>query len=142
MDPRQEYNQRWQFFYSITGCGMKIYNTYSRMIGAEMFAKYLQHLVCVQLKWPIERGAQVPLYWEGAPIGETCEIDLLIGGKIIVDIYVQDSIGEPERNRLKCRMTATQLPYGMIFNLEDKRQYCEWYSLDAEIGMIEKIKLL
>lgn len=142
MDPRQEYNQRWQFFYLITGCGMKIYNTYSRMIGTEMFAKYLQYLVSTQLKWPVERGAQVPMYWEDAPIGMTCEIDFLIGGKIIVDFYIQSAVGESERNRLKSRMNATHLPYGMIFNLEEGRQYCEWYHRDAETGMIDKITRL
>lgn len=142
MDPRQEYNQRWQFFYRITGCGMKIYNTYSRMIGTEMFAKYLQYLVSTQLKWPVERRAKVPMYWEDAPIGDTCEIDFLIGGKIIVDFYMQSAIGEPERNRLKSLMNATHQPHGMIFNLEEGRQYCEWYHRDEDTGIIEKINLL
>lgn len=121
---------------------MKIYNTYGRMIGTEMFAKYLQYLVNSSLKWPVERGARVPMYWEDAPISETCEIDFLIGGKIMVEFYMQSSIGEVERNRLKSQMKATHLPYGMIFNLEEGRQYCEWYNRDAETGIIDKINLL
>lgn len=140
MDPRQEYNKRWEFFYLISGCGMKIYNTYSRMMGTEMFAKYLQYLVSTQLTWPVKRCAQVPLYWEGAPIGATCEIDFLIGEKIMVEFYMQSAIGEDERNHLRSRMKATHLPYGMIFNLEEGRQYCEWYYRDDKTDIVEKIK--
>lgn len=55
---------------------------------------------------------------------------------------MQNSIGEPERNRLKSLMKVTHLPYGMIFNLEEGRQYCEWYNRDAETGMIDKITRL
>lgn len=142
MDPRHEYNQRWNFFYRITGCGMKIYNTYGRMIGTEIFAKYLQHLVSTQLKWPVERGVEVPLLWEDTPIDDSCTIDFLIGGKIICDFYRQQSVGEPERNRLKALMTATHLPYGMVFNLAEGQHYCEWYYRDPATGIIEKITRL
>lgn len=142
MDPRQEYNQRWHFFYLITGCGMKIYNTYGRMIGTEIFTKYLQHLVGTQLKWPVERNIEVPLYWEDTPICDSCTIDFLIGGKITCDFYMQQSIGEPERNHIKSRMAATHLPYGMIFNLAEGQHYCEWYYRDTTTGIIEKITRL
>lgn len=121
---------------------MKIYNTYSRMIGTEIFAKYLQYLIRTSLKWPVERNAQVPMYWEGTPINDTCNIDFLIGGKIIADFYMQASLGEPERNYLKSRMNVTHLPYGMIFNLAEGQHYCEWYNRDPETGIIEKITLL
>ncbi len=121
---------------------MKIYNTYGRMIGTEIFAKYLQYLVSTVQKWGVERGVQVPMYWDNTPIGDTCSIDFLIGSKIIVDFYMQNSIGEPERNRLKSLMKVTHLPYGMIFNLEEGRQYCEWYNRDAGTGMIDKITRL
>lgn len=142
MDPRKEYNDRWNFFYLITGCGMKIYNTYSCMIGTEIFAKYLQYLVSTSLKWPVERSVKVPMYWEDTSIGDTCTIDFLIGGKIIVEFYMQSSIGEPERNHLKNLMAITHLPYGMVFNLAESQHYCEWYYRDKMTGIIEKITRL
>ncbi|MBQ0019433.1 MAG: hypothetical protein KBT39_02815 [Bacteroidales bacterium] len=109
-------------------------------MSADVSAGILVSAMCAS--WGVERGVQVPMYWDNTPIGDTCSIDFLIGGKIIVDFYMQNSIGEPERNRLKSLMKVTHLPYGMIFNLEEGRQYCEWYNRDAETGMIDKITRL
>lgn len=121
---------------------MKIYNTYSRMIGTDIFAKYLQYLVSTSLKWPVERNVQVPMFWDNAPINDTCTINFLIGEKIIVDFYMQTTVGEVERNRLRNLMTITHLPYGMIINLAEGVLYSEWFYRDPNTGIIDKIKRL
>lgn len=142
MDPRQSYNQRWMFFYRLSGIAMNIYNTIHFGMGTAIYAKYFIYLA-EKAGYGIQLNAQMPLYWNDEQLPTTCDIHLLVNSNIIVDIYSKDAdTNQHDREYLKNRMAITHCPYGMIINFKREILYSEWFARDPETGIIDKIKML
>lgn len=141
IDPRTEYNRKWQFFYVLSGYGMKIYKVYHYGLGVEIYSKLFEHLVTTG-GCRVERGVPVPMYWEGVKTAQTCDIPLLINGHLMVDVYSKAEITQVDRDYLKKRMQLTHIPYGIVMNFASDKFYSDWFFRDPTTGVIEKIKLI
>lgn len=86
-----------------------------------------------------EQNVPMPMYWDEDPMGMECTVPFVINGNVVMDVYIQKTIGDQERQALKNKMRITRSPYGMICNFADHIFYTEKYTRDKKNGIIDKI---
>lgn len=138
---KERYNGRWKFFQYLSGTGMSIYNTYHYGMGRDVYAKIFECLLRRE-GIAVERDAELPMYWYDDKLDGTYNVDMLVNGNVIVDIYSIDRIDNEQRQILKSRMKLTHTHYGIVCNFDRNMFYSEWYILDKQTGIIDRIKLM
>lgn len=123
---------------------MKVYTRLKYGMGTEVYIPMLKYLLEKDgLK--VDRNAQLPMFWDDAPIGDSCTIDLKVHGNsadVIIKVISQDCVESTDRKPFKNIMEITHSQYGMIINFSPDKLYSEWYHREPDTGVIDKIKLL
>lgn len=144
IDPRSQYNRRWQLFHYVSGMAMKVYVRFKYGQGTDVYIPMLSYLLQKD-GLTVERNAHLPMYWDDNPIGDTCTVDLYVRGQsagIMIKVLSQDHIDTTDREPFKNRMHLTHSQYGMLINFSPDKLYSEWYHRDPDTAIIDKIKLL
>ena len=139
MDLVAEHNKSLSFFAEIAGLAMKVYNNYHGGLLESAYEAALKYLL-EQRGHKVERQVLVPIYWDDVQLDQSYRLDLLIDGKIIVELKAIAHIDSPHRRQLWNYMNLTHIPYGMLINFSPDGLYSEWYVRNNETGRIDKIK--
>ena len=130
---------QYEFFYEIAGVAMKVHAKYRYGLLEAAYEAALKYLL-EQRGHKVERQVPVPIYWDDVQLDQTYRLDLLIDGKIIVELKAIAHIDSPHRRQLWNYMNLTHIPYGMLINFSPDGLYSEWYVRNNETGRIDKIK--
>ena len=130
---------QYEFFYEIAGVAMKVHAKYRYGLLEAAYEAALKYLL-EQSGHKVERQVLVPIYWDDVQLDQTYRLDLLIDGKIIVELKAIAHIDSPHRRQLWNYMNLTHIPYGMLINFSPDGLYSEWYVRNKETGRIDKIK--
>ena len=130
---------QYEFFYEIAGVAMKVHAKYRYGLLEAAYEAALKYLL-EQRGHKVGRQVPVPIYWDDVQLDQTYRLDLLIDGKIIVELKAIAHIDSPHRRQLWNYMNLTHIPYGMLINFSPEGLYSEWYVRNKETGRIDKIK--
>ena len=130
---------QYEFFYEIAGVAMKVHAKYRYGLLEAAYEAALKYLL-EQSGHKVERQVLVPIYWDDVQLDQSYRLDLLIDGKIIVELKAIAHIDSPHRRQLWNYMNLTHIPYGMLINFSPDGLYSEWYVRNKETGRIDKIK--
>lgn len=141
-EPRIRYNRRWLFMYYLTGIGMKLYNSYRHWLVIDDYKVLFEYAVRRD-GFEACRNAELPIYFEDELVGDaTHTTDLLVNGNVMMMLYRQPDIGDPERHILESHLSLTHTQFGFIGNFGEDQFYSEWYIRDPQNARIERVKLM
>ena len=130
---------QYEFFYEIAGVAMKVHAKYRYGLLEAAYEAALKYML-EQRGHKVERQVLLPIYWDDVQLDQSYRLDLLIDGKIIVELKAIAHIDSPHRRQLWNYMNLTHIPYGMLINFSPEGLYSEWYVRNKETGRIDKIK--
>ena len=136
-----EYNKKYSFFQEIVGFAMKVYNTYRPGLLENAYEAALDYLLNQNGHHSV-RQVYLPIYWENVQLDQNYRMDMVVDGKIIVELKAVSNVIHAHRKQLFNYMNLTHMPYGMIINFSDNILYSEWYERDSTTGEITRIRLM
>lgn len=139
MDLIKEHNKKYQFFVTITGVAMKVYNNYHSGMLESAYEAAMKYLLELD-GYKVDRQVALPIYWENVKLDQTYRMDLVINDNIIVELKAIQFVGDEQRKQLKNYLNITHCPYGMLINFSPECIYSEWYERYPD-GKIERVKL-
>lgn len=139
MDLIKEHNKKYQFFVTITGVAMKVYNNYHSGLLESAYEAAMKYLLELD-GYKVDRQVALPIYWEDVKLDQTYRMDLVINDNIIVELKAIQFVGDEQRKQLKNYLNITHCPYGMLINFSPECIYSEWYERYPD-GKIERVKL-
>ena len=89
-----------------------------REFGPGLAEKHYEEALCHELDLrgiPHQRQVPVAVIYKGKRIGET-RIDLVVAGKVIVELKACDSLGPLHHAQLKCYLHLMKLRVGLLIN--------------------------
>ena len=99
---------------SIIGCAYKVHNT----LGSGFLEKVYQSALCIELrKLGLQVVEQEPIkvIYEGQIVGEYYA-DLLVEGRVIVEIKAADELARAHEIQLVNYLSATDIEVGLLIN--------------------------
>ena len=99
---------------SIIGCAYKVHNT----LGSGFLEKVYQSALCIELrKLGLQVVEQEPIkvIYEGQIVGEYYA-DLLVEGRVIVEIKAADELARAHEVQLVNYLSATDIEVGLLIN--------------------------
>ena len=133
-------NEKWDFFYKITGEAMNVYNKFHAGLLESAYETGLKFLL-ERDGYKVEEQVYVPMFWDDIRLEQSYRIDLLVNDDIIIELKTAKFIGTEHRRQLWNYMNLTHKPYGMLINFTEEGLYSEWYYRDPETEKIDKIKI-
>ena len=133
-------NEKWDFFYKITGDAMRVYNKFHAGLLESAYEAGLKFLL-ERDGYKVEEQVYVPVYWDDIRLEQSYRIDLLVNDAIIIELKTAKFIGTEHRRQLWNYMNLTHKPYGMLINFAEEGLYSEWYYRDPKTEKIDKIKI-
>ncbi len=104
--------------YRVVGLGMEVH----RKLGVGFLEKVYENALMVLLRKNgicAEQQASIRVNFEGEIVGDYCA-DILVDGKIILELKVVDQITNMHRAQVLNYLRATGIRLGMIFNFGSK----------------------
>ena len=137
----EEHNRKYQFFRTITGEAMRVYNEFKPGLLESAYEAALKYLL-EQKGIKCERQVHLPIYWKDVKLDQDYRMDLVINGNVIAELKAVNFVNDEHRHQLWNYMRLTHQPYGMIINFGNKeRLFSEWYRRDPLSGDIERVHL-
>ena len=133
-------NEKWDFFYKITGEAMNVYNKYHAGLLESAYEAGLKFLL-KRDGYKVEEQVYVPMYWDEIKLEQSYRLDLLVNDNIIIELKRAKFIGTEHRRQLWNYMNLTHKPYGMLINFAEDSLYSEWYYRDPISAIINKVKI-
>lgn len=137
----EEHNNRWRFFYDITGEAMRVHRKYHSGLLESAYEAALKYLL-EQKGYKIEQQKMLPMFWEDTQLPQYYRMDLVINDEIIVELKAVSYIETAHRRQLWNYINLTHIPYGMIINFGGDCLFSEWYYRHPNSEYIEKIRML
>ena len=141
MDLIEEHNKKYEFFKDITGEAMRVHRRFHGGLLESAYEAALKYLL-EQKGYTVERQVFLPMFWDNVQLDQTYRMDLVVNGKIILELKAVNFVDKEHRRQLFNYMHLTHSEYGMIINFGGDSLFSEWYRRDPVIGEIEKVKLL
>jgi GxxExxY protein len=107
--------------YEIVGAFYTVYN----VLGYGFLESVHTNALSFELQMrnlKIQREVPVEIMYEGQPVGHY-RIDMLVEGKILVEVKSCASVGETERRQLFNYLRATKLPLALLLHFGPKPSY-------------------
>lgn len=99
----------------IIGLAIKVH----RLMGPGLLESVYLTCLCYELKKAgliVEREKIVPLFYEGIKLDQSYRLDLLVQGKVIVEIKAVESITAIHKAQLLSYLKLTSCPIGLLIN--------------------------
>ena len=81
------------------------------------------------------------IYWDNVQLDQTYRLDLLVNGRIIIELKAVSYVETSHRRQLWSYMNLTHIPYGFLINFGSEQLYTEYYHRNAQTGYITKMGL-
>ena len=137
----EELNTKYSFFKKITGRSMEIHREYKPGLLESAYEAALKFLL-EQDGYRVEQQVYLPIYWKGIQLDQNYRMDLLVNGKIIIELKAVKYVTLEHKKQLWNYMRLTQQPYGMIINFGNESLYSEWFEQDIATREIKKVHLI
>ena len=66
-----------------------------------------------------ERQKQVPIYYKGVKLGVPLRLDLIVEGKVIVDLKAKEEVNKFDRAKLLSYLRLSDLRLGLVINFHE-----------------------
>ena len=99
---------------SIIGCAYKVHNT----LGSGFLEKVYQRALCIELRkvgLQVVEQEPIKVIYEGQIVGEYYA-DLLVEGRVIVEIKAADELARAHEVQLVNYLSATDIELGLLIN--------------------------
>jgi GxxExxY protein len=110
---------------SIIGCAFKVHQT----LGTGFLEKVYENALRLELErqsLQVEQQASIKVWYAGHVVGDFCA-DLLVAGKIIVELKAVQNLGKEHEAQLVNYLNATGIEIGLLINfgssVQVKRKY-------------------
>ena len=96
------------------GAFYEVYNTLRYGLLESVYAKAME-LELLEMGLHVEREAALQVHYKGHVVG-LYRADLIVGGRVVLELKTQADIGHPERRQLLHYLRITNLRVGLLLN--------------------------
>jgi GxxExxY protein len=101
--------------YKVIGCALEVYKTLGPGLLESAYEKALIHEL-TENGIPVESQVGVSLSYKGVNIGEGLRLDLLVDGKLIVELKSVDELKPIHYKQLQTYLRLTNCHLGLLIN--------------------------
>lgn len=101
--------------YKVIGCALEVYKTLGSGLLESAYEKALIHEL-TENGIPVESQVGVSLSYKGVNIGEGLRLDLLVDGKLIVELKSVDELKPIHYKQLQTYLRLTNCHLGLLIN--------------------------
>ncbi len=101
--------------YKVIGCALEVYKTLGPGLLESAYEKALIHEL-TENGIPVESQVGVSLSYKGVNIGEGLRLDLLVDGKLIVELKSVDELKPIHYKQLQTYLRLTNCRLGLLIN--------------------------
>ena len=115
---RERQGERFDQYDEFTGSFLAAALEVHKELGAGLSETHYEAALCHEMDLrgiPYQRQVKVNVIYKGKPIGDT-RVDLIIGGRIIVELKACESICDVHKAQLITYLRLTKLRLGLIIN--------------------------
>jgi len=89
------------------------------VLGPGLFETVYEEILYFELQQQglsVERQVQIPIFWKGIQLGEAFKADLIVNGKIIVELKSVESLASVHFKQLITYLKLAELKLGLLVN--------------------------